>query len=320
MLNRIVKSLAILFTVYWIAFIFLDYWTWHPDVRKAITLFEFGRPVALLLLLGGGLGWLFLRRKEFRARCNGLGIALLGLIIMLILLNAFFDINLNDPLSVSENIVFVGTMLRSVIPVYLVLMACYVLGSAIMHVTSVRMPRGDVDLVKTGLGIMVVVLVLFLLGAAGLLQSVLLFPLLAGVLIIGWRYAWQFVETTLWRPIGMDNKFNAIGFGVFFVLLSLVAMNLVQVVRPVPLGYDAITLYVNLASLINDYGGLVQGNQPYNWSLFISLGYVLFGKTETVLTLSFMGTLLSLFALYRLSRKWLNVNYALLIVLLFYTM
>ncbi|MDX1477022.1 MAG: glycosyltransferase family 39 protein [Saprospiraceae bacterium] len=320
MLNRIVNSLAICFTVYWIAFIFLEYWTWHPDVREAITLFQFGGAALTLCLLAAGGGWLFLRSEAVRRRCNGLTIAGLGLVVILILLNAFFRVSLNAPLTASENVVFIGTMLRSILPAYGMLAVCFVLGSAVMHVSSVRMPAGDFNLVKIGLGMMVVVFALFVLGAAGLLQAAVLIPVLVAVLVIGWRYAWQFVRTTLLNPIPVGRDFNALGFGVFFILLTLVGMNLVQVVRPVPLGYDAITLYVNLASLIDDYEGLVQGNQPYNWSLFISLGYLLFGKTETVLTLSFLGTLLSLFALYRVSRKWVNSNYALLVVLLFYTM
>ena len=320
MLNRIVKAVAILFTAYWIAFIFLDYWTHHPDVSEAIRLFRFGAPAMVLLVLGGAFSWAYQRFSRIRKSFNGLALFGLSTIILLILINAFFRVSFNDPLTVAENARFIGTMLGILLPIYMILCTCYVLGSAVIHITSISLPEGDLDLVKIGLGIMVVVLALFIFGFVGALNAGLLFPLFAIVLIAGWRYSWLFVQKTLLRTIETPKDLNVIGITSFYLLLILVSMNLVQVMRPIPLGYDAITLYVNLASLINDYGALVPGNQPYNWSLFISLGYLLFNKTAIVLTLSFMGTVLSLFGLYRLSRKWLNVNFALLVVFLFYTM
>lgn len=318
--NRWFQGGLVLFTAYWIAFIFLDYWAHHPDVRRAIDLFRFAAPVVIIAILGGLISLAHARLPVVRKWFNGLFLVGAFFVVILILLNAFFNVSFGNGLSSSEVFVFAGTMLKTCLSVYVILIACSVLGAAAMRHSTIRLPAGDTELVKIGVGMMVVVAVLFVLGLLGLLHTVLLFILLGVTLLLGWRDAYSFVRATLITPIKVPKGINAIGYAGFFVLFVLVSMNLVHVVRPIPLGYDSITLYVNLASLINDYNGLVAGHQPYNWSLFISLGYLLFSKTAIVLTLSFMGTLLSLFAIYQLSRKWLNVNFALLVTLLFYSM
>ena len=89
--------------------------------------------------------------------------------------------------------------------------------------------------------------------------------------------------------------------------------------RPFPIGSDSLNLYVNIPVLLAENHNLVAGNQPYNWALFMSIGKIVFGKLEVVLGLSFLGGLLSLAALYRLSRKWLGVNLSALVLLLFYS-
>lgn len=95
--------------------------------------------------------------------------------------------------------------------------------------------------------------------------------------------------------------------------------NYVLILRPFPIGSDSLNLYVNIPSLISEYHSLVNGNQPYNWSLFMSSGLILFGRIDVVLSLSFLGGLLALLTLYRISRKWLDVNNSALVLLLFYS-
>jgi len=115
----------------------------------------------------------------------------------------------------------------------------------------------------------------------------------------------MFFRRTLIDPIGNIRQFHAVGFIAFYVVFVLICMNMLTVVRPLALGYDAMTLYLKLSALIHDYHGLVQGNLPYNWSLFISLGYLLFNSLPIAMTLCFSAYVLCLLALYRISRKWM---------------
>ena len=63
----------------------------------------------------------------------------------------------------------------------------------------------------------------------------------------------------------------------------------------------------------------IYGFRPYNWSLLISTGYVLFESNPVALSISFYGYILSLFAMYHLGSKTLklNPNIILFVMLLF---
>jgi len=75
-----------------------------------------------------------------------------------------------------------------------------------------------------------------------------------------------------------------------------------------------------LPRLLSDHGSLVSGYQPHNWSLFMSLGFILFNMTEVTLCLSLVGGLLTIAAMYYLGVHWLkiNVNYVWLTLAAFY--
>jgi len=97
-------------------------------------------------------------------------------------------------------------------------------------------------------------------------------------------------------------------------------MNLLQNISPFPKGWDSLSLYVKLPTIINDYHGLVRGYQPYNWSLLMSFGMILFNSMETVLGLSYVGGILCLIGLYALGKDILtmNQNYIYLALVCFY--
>ncbi|MGK0363799.1 MAG: hypothetical protein ACI85O_000852, partial [Saprospiraceae bacterium] len=143
-------------------------------------------------------------------------------------------------------------------------------------------------------------------------------PLLILILAVNWRATIEIIKKSLFKPLNIEGL-NTIGVFCFLFLSLFLIFDFAQILRPFPAGTDSINLYVNLPKLINDYSGLVAGNQPYNWSLFMSLGLVVFGRIDVVLGLSFLGSFLALIALFRLSRKWLDINYSALCLLLFFS-
>jgi hypothetical protein len=168
-------------------------------------------------------------------------------------------------------------------------------------------------------GTMGLVLFCFLLGAVGLLHGFLLYPCLAVLLFFGRKKALFFLKNSLWQPLASDKELNWLGAGSFYLLVLLLGINFTAVNVPMPAGFDSLTVYANLPSLIGGQHGLVEGFQPYNWSIFMSLGYVLFNSTAVSLALSNLGGILAAFALYALCRRWLKLdtNYALLAILSF---
>lgn len=322
MLTRIIKVIGIGFSVLWMIFTFLEYWQYHEETRKSIAYFQFPELVLVLILLGAAFVWIFSRFKEhgrIRYFTNGLGITLLSCLIGLISMNGFFAKNLGSGLNFVENINLVGTLLAVAGGTYFIVLIAYASGRTLGKIFGITGPTAYLGLLYIGIGIIFLVSLLFILGIFNLLLGFILWPLLLLVLFVSWRSAWHFVKISLWQPVPGFSRLNPLGLSVFYLLLVMVSLNFVAVARPFPIGFDAMTQYVNLAYLISDYHGLVQGYGAYNWSLFMSLGYLLFNQTSITLSLSFLGGILSLFALYRLSRRWLDENYSFFPIFLFYS-
>ncbi|MEZ4989989.1 MAG: hypothetical protein R2824_06250 [Saprospiraceae bacterium] len=323
MLEKSTRIAGIVFSVFWMLFILLEYWQYHADSRRAIAIFQFQELGLALLIIGIVFVFCFTRFRKwkiFRRLSNGLGILLFSLFLLLICVNGFFYKNLGQFLSLEENLFFLTSILGIAGATYIILLTAYGVGHFICKLFSLDFSQKVLHLTAMGLGILVIVALLFLLGALKLLSGWVLWPVFGLLIALSWRSVWQFLQLTLWKPIPATEKINALGLGVFYILLLFISMNFAQVARPFPIGFDAITYYVNLSSLISEYKSLVQGFGAYNWSLFMSLGYLLFNQTAITLSLSFSGGILALLVLFQLSRRWLDVNYSLLVLLLFYTL
>lgn len=323
MLNRVTSVIGIGFAVFWMIFTMLEYWQYHEASRRAVQHFQYSELALILLPIGALLVFLFYRYKDhkwIRNFSNGFGLAVLFGLLSLICVNAFFYENLASFLSLQEDLTFLTTIFGHAAAVYFLILITYATGRATHRLFAANQKVGHHSLVFIAIGIMLIVSLLFILGIFGALYGFVLWPLLLFLLYLSWRSAWHFIQISLLKPVATLKELSPLGLSLLFLLLIFVTLNFIQVCRPFPTGFDAMTHYVNIAALLQDYHGLVQGHGAYNWSLFMSLGLFLFGKLSITLVLSFVGGVLSLFALYRLSRHWLNADYSMLVLLLFYTL
>ncbi|MBD3363576.1 hypothetical protein GF362_07720 [Candidatus Dojkabacteria bacterium] len=93
-----------------------------------------------------------------------------------------------------------------------------------------------------------------------------------------------------------------------------------NIIRPFPIGWDDMGIYMNIPKIIGQTGELVQGINAYNWSLFMSSGFILFNSTEVAMGLSLIGGIFSLGAIYKLARKYVSKFSSLFLVTIFYTL
>jgi len=317
------KIILALYSLLWIFIIFTEYLFqhyWYADAARNFQYYGFLIP----LLVGiGGFAWLR-NKNQGRANSyrvlNGLGLYALSFVIVLVTTAIFFskyegsDFDLADASKLGAN--YIGVSLA----VYICVGYAYLLGDLLLTLFPINMPARELFVVKIALGIMFWVALLFLLGTLDLLYPFVLLPLFSLSALLNVKGGKDFVRHTLLKPISLSPQLNLIGIASFVVLLTFVTLNFTQNIRPIPIGYDAMTLYMRIPSLIRDYNGLIQGHGMYNWSLFMSLGFVLFNSTAVALELSFVGGPLALSALYALSRRLMNTNLALLTCAIFYTM
>ena len=158
-----------------------------------------------------------------------------------------------------------------------------------------------------------------LLGAFGLLDQYVVLGLLLLLILLNYKASFSFLLKTLWTTIKRPKDLNFWGAFVAFMVLVYIAMNYLYTQAPFPLGFDARNYYVNIPKLISETGYLIEGFQPYAWSLIMATGFVAFGSPEITMFISVLGGLLSLFAIYDLAKNHIGIgsNSAFLVVLLY---
>lgn len=176
-------------------------------------------------------------------------------------------------------------------------------------------PNWQQLMLQTAKGIMVFTLVLYLLGTFNLLHSVSLW-IYSGIIVTLSGVLRKKISKSTLIPSSKIADFSYWSHLLIFGIVTVLAANFIEQLRPVPTGYDGMTVYANLSFLLADYQQLVAGFGAYNWPLFASAGLVLFKKPEMALMANFQIVVLSLITLYTLLKSFLGKTPALLGVLL----
>lgn len=322
-MNIVLRILSVVFTVFWVLFVFLDYWQKHPVYFHSFRLFGHWGLAAMLVLLGAGVVWSVLKfgkQKKYQGVFNGLSLFVLFLFISVSSVGFVFrEVVENASYDLPKAVHVFSNVAGSALATYFITLSCFVLGNLLNEKIKVKVKKEDQVVLDIAAGIGGMVLFLFLLGAVSFLHSFVIFPLLIGLLVYRWKKALAFLKMTLLQPLVTDKKLNVVGTAGFFLLVTVLSFNFTALQMPMPPGFDTLTLYANLPSLIGQHHALVEGFQPYNWSVFMALGHILFDSLSVSLALSYLGGLLALYAMFVVGRGWLNldVNTALIAVLAF---
>lgn len=317
------KVLTTGFCILWAIFIFIDYWFYHPEYAVAIQYFQYVDTILLLGGLGAGIYWANKKWKNHRVGKllqGGLGIYLVILLISTIIIWTHYH-KVSEEFLGFEGFVFLGKITGILAVSYLIFGFCYLLGDLIMsQFFSVQLPSLDTKVVNIAVGISIFSLFLMILGAFSLLNSYLILGLIVGLMMTRWKVTLVFFKATIITPLDKGNHLNWIGFSSLFILLVFISLNIINNTRPLPFGFDALAIYLNLPQMIGSQGSLIEGYSPYYWSLFTSLGYLIFDQTSIAIAIASGGGILSLFSLYAISKKWLNINWSMVVILFFYSL
>lgn len=317
------KLLSITFCLIWIVILFLDYWHYHPSYAFSLTHFRYWDTIFIFFLIGAATFFgisRFHHHNISRFLLNGIGVFVLFLLLSGIIIWSHHFKILEKSIDATRGLVYLGKIVLSTSASYFIFMTCYALGALFFKkLFSSFFDKGENIVLKLALGITLITVLLMLLGFFQLLKLYFILPIFLLILGLGWRQVLEFIQVTLFQKIGKLERLGWVGFSSFFTLLIFISLNFLSNVRPMPFGFDALAIYLNVPNLIGQYEGLVEGYSPYYWSLFVSLGHIIFDKTEVVISLSVFGGILSLFAMYEIGRKWLSKDYTLLMILIFYS-
>lgn len=325
LLKQISKWSVLIFSIFWILYIFLDYWGNHlAAYSNSFSFFPLPVLAVTIVIVSSLLSfalWKWKKRDLLSPFLNGGGIILFSIFWMILSITVHFSSLGYSKFGIDAYAKNISWTLVVIGGIYsLVVTPAFVLGSFFLKKLKVQIKESEHSIINIAIGLVLLVFVLFILGVCKLLILPVILPVLLLILGVFWRNTFDFWRKSLLAPIVKKEKISPLGVFSFSLLLFFISINTLQVIRPYPYGFDSLSLYSNIASLIQDYHGLVSGFQPYNWSLLMSLGYTLFGKVEFSLGISAMGGLLSIWALLKVSQRWLDINHALLTSLLFYSL
>ncbi len=320
-MKKIYQYLVIAFSIFWVSFIFLDYLQKHPEYAINFQNFQFWDLYTIILAQAaiGGLLYQFLKDKLSNLFRGGI-LILPGIVLVCITFAIALNRGTETSAKMGEVFFNLGNYLKTAIQVFFVIISAYSIGNLAINKLNINLKSASNTVVSIATGIMIIVMLAFLIGALKILYWFTLGPILLACIAINYKSVLHFLKGVCIDKIKPSKKLNFLGVASLLLLLFLIQYNLLQNISPFPKGWDSLSLYVKLPTVINDHHGLVRGYQPYNWSLLMSFGMVLFNSMESVLALSYVGGVLCLLGLYAIGKDVLkmDINYIYLSLLSFY--
>lgn len=158
---------------------------------------------------------------------------------------------------------------------------------------------------SVGIGAAVWITILTVLGLVGLLVPPLVLGLLVLAVLMALIREGKTLLHILWQPQTLTWKRGEGLLQPIFVagLLLVTAATFLHVLRPIPIGWDDIGVYMNVPSLTAQHQTLVGGFGTYSWGLIMSLGFLVWQTPYVAMLFSFLGGLLAFWGIYTVLRR-----------------
>lgn len=313
----------LIFSVLWVGIVMLDYLNKQVVYIPSITYFKYFNLFAFFGLFGLLLSCYYLRigffEKLKKLPVNGLFVFIL-IMICVVAITVSYNKYWKAPLDYTNYLHLIGKGAFTFGSSLFLVTAAFSMGNLLRtKLLSHKDLNFTFGLVDIALGFAVYSYLLFFLGSIGVLVQFVVLGVLLLMCLLNYEAASIFLKKVLWQPIKKPEDLNIWGGLIAFFIVVYITMNYMYTQAPYPLGFDARNYYVNIPKLIGEAGALIEGFQPYAWSLVMSTGYVAFKSPEVTLFISALGGLLSLFAIYHFSHRYIKIssNYSFLIVLLY---
>lgn len=309
------RIIAVLFAIFWVSVVTIDYVNKHPGYFTSLEYFRYPKLLIFVLSTILILIWhlKFDKVIKFKLPVNGISISLLTLIFSISISFAHQNYSYT-PTSIQQVFHSVKWGWEVIIVIFIIVMVLHSIGQYAYRLLLAK--RLDPNpILNIAFGIILFVFVLFVIGIFKQLSpNTVLATLFVFSLLNLFDLVKSFKRFFL-KSINIDD-YSWLGVLSFCFLLFFLVLNFQTSIGPFPTGFDSRNVYVNISKLIADSGGLVGGFQPYNWSIFMGVGFLLFDKVELALGISYLGIVLSLFAAFQLAKKLLKLDVNLIMLML----
>lgn len=327
LLEKANRSLLFIFVSVWSIFLGVDYLVHEKFISKAFNNVTLSSILPVLLMLF--LGFLFLSKRKgvsishkniFIDNLNGWKILTYFVISMVAYVVTYAGfINAFETESNTSLASYIITLFSQFFYLLLIIFPCIISGSFVLDFLPTNIENKKSKLIiALSLGFAINGIVLFVLGMFHQLNFTSIFGFLVLICIIGYKRFLR-IGKEIFIEKSSVSDLNLLGLLSLFVVIVYVIINYNSSIRPIPIGFDELSLYMNTPKLISGYNGLTQGGQAYNWGIWMSLGFIMNHTVSLSTLISILPGILSCYVLYRISRSMMNANYSLLTAAIFYT-
>lgn len=277
---------AIIFSL-WSIFIIYLYYTQNTSHLSLISggnsSYLFLLIAIILTLYGGFKFWqLSTEKKEFSYNFWIIigSFLTIFLVICLFYANTISAKNSIAWVDPSGFVLFFHAVTLLIYPVFLVFL-WKAIGGSLFHFSEnwKNLPTRLTALIETTLGIGVFSFVVFLLGFFGkfhLTPFIISLVILTFLSFFGWKKIFAEIST---KKITLNTSgtftFHTFTTEISFLIFSFVAsVSLINAIRPMPIGWDDLGVYMNFPKIIANTGTLLEGAGMYIWHLITSTGFI----------------------------------------------
>ena len=173
------------------------------------------------------------------------------------------------------------------------------------------------------LGALGFVAILWTLGIFGLLKSSLIRTLFFGMPLVLWMETMWWAKTAWKKTIHFEASWNSLLPILAWLLITYLALNFLNVVRPFPIGWDDLGSYLNRPRLLTSYGQFIASMSQFQWEYLSSLGFLLFGYdswngSALAMLINWSAGLLAVLVSYSFARLYFGPRYGILTAILYY--
>ncbi|OGJ56289.1 hypothetical protein A3D88_01365 [Candidatus Peribacteria bacterium RIFCSPHIGHO2_02_FULL_52_16] len=221
---------------------------------------------------------------------------------------------------------FFTRVLPVVLFIVLLLFELLVLGRFLLQRLRITFPLLLLEtLFSATAGACALVAILWFLAVLSLFMDLVGWIVVILVPILFYRHTKVWVQRFLFSSWEVPFRWHSVSVILGWLLLSYIALNFLNVVRPFPIGWDDLSSYLNRPRLLVSYGHFVFSMAPFQWEYLTALGFLLFGYESSFgatasMMINWMAGLFALTAVFAFARTYLGKGHGLLSALLYYTL
>lgn len=158
-----------------------------------------------------------------------------------------------------------------------------------------------------------------------LLSAPIGWVLLLAIPIAAYTHSLHWIRVFWGRRWESEQTWFALNMLLGWLLISYLALNFLNVIRPFPIGWDDLGSYLNRPRLMVSYGHFIHSMAPFQWEYLTSLGYLLFGYdsvfgSTAAMVINWMAGLFATLAVLVFGRFFMGPGSGLLSALLYYSL